>query len=177
MASALFMARTMTLLRDAILKGSKLERVIASANNALYENNHINMFATVFLAILDARSGLLSYVSGGHNPMLIGSRDQGYRFIENPAGMLIGILPERHFEVQTVTLNKGDTLLLYTDGITEAEDEARRLFGNEAFRELVDGLPDEDPRELVHQVLKAISDHAGRHEQSDDITLLAVRYH
>jgi sigma-B regulation protein RsbU (phosphoserine phosphatase) len=176
MPAALFMTRTMTLLRDCIYRGCDLRTLASNVNNSLCENNHTNMFTTAFIAILDVESGELSYVSGGHNPAFIGNGESGFSYLPQPKGMLMGVLEDAPFEVKQHTMQPGETLVLYTDGVTEAEDINKDFFGDENFRRLLDSLPSHDPEHLIHGVRATITEHAGGAPQSDDITLLAVHY-
>lgn len=174
MPAALFMTRAITLLRDAIYRGNKLESIAFNVNNALCVNNDTNMFTTVFIGILNVDNGNLRYVSGGHNPSLLGNRLQGYDYLEQPKGILMGVMEDFSYEVRQASLNPGDTLVLYTDGVTEAENIDQDFFGDETFRELLGSLPDDQPEQLVTELHEAIKSHAGTAPQSDDITVFAI---
>jgi sigma-B regulation protein RsbU (phosphoserine phosphatase) len=176
MPAALFMTRTMTLLRDCIYRGCDLSTLARNVNNSLCENNNTNMFTTAFVAILDVESGELGYISGGHNPALIGSRADGFSYLPQPKGMLLGVMENAPFEVKQYTMKPGETLVLYTDGVTEAEDINKNFFGDNRLRDLVMTLPIEEPEHLIHGVRNTVAYHAGEAPQSDDITLLALHY-
>ena len=176
MPAALFMTRAMTLLRDCIYRGCDLETLANDVNNSLCENNHTNMFTTAFIAILDLESGELSYISGGHNPALIGNRTNGFNYLPQPKGILMGVMPDAPYEVKQHNMRPGQTLVLYTDGVTEAENMNKEFFGDDNFRNLLGTLPSEEPEQLIDGIRRSVADHAGEAPQSDDITVLALHY-
>ena len=176
MPASLFMVRTITLLRDCVFRGCDLGEIASNVNNSLCEGNDSNMFTTVFIAILNIETGELEYISGGHNPILIGNQKNGYEYLEKTKGILMGVMPNAPFTVGKRTMHPGETLVLYTDGVTEAENINKELFGDEPFQKLLGTLPDQHPETLVSVVREILADHAGEAPQSDDITLFALHY-
>ena len=176
MPASLFMVKTITLLRDSVYRGFELAEIASSVNNSLCENNESNMFTTVFIAILNTETGELEYISGGHNPILIGNQSKGYDYLEKTQGILMGVMPDFLFTVGKRMMKPGETLVLYTDGVTEAENTAQELFGDEPFQKLLGTLPAEEPEKLIASVRQILAEHAGKAPQSDDITLLALHY-
>jgi serine phosphatase RsbU (regulator of sigma subunit) len=132
-----------------------------------------NMFATVFFAVLDPASGQLDYANCGHEPALV-IGPGGIRARLEPTSPAVGMMPDVPFGVRSVTLAPGETLLAFTDGVTEARDGAGELLGTERFEALL-AAPATSPRELLERLESAVRDHTGGAPQSDDITLLAAR--
>lgn len=176
MPASLFMVKTITVLRDCIYRGCNLEEIASNVNNSLCEGNESNMFTTAFIAILNIETGELEYVSGGHNPILIGNQKNGYEYLEKTKGILMGVMPNAPYSVGKRLMQPGETLVLYTDGVTEAENVNQELFGDEPFQQLLGTLPEKNPETLITVVRQKLADHAGDAPQSDDITLLALHY-
>lgn len=177
MPAALFMVRTITMLRDTISRtNSKLDKIISHVNNTLCENNHTNMFATLFVACIDLEDGSLEYINAGHNPVYIGNQTNGYRFLQESSGILVGIMNNTPYVSATTQMQNGETIFLYTDGVTEAENSNKNLFGDTRLKKILLTLADTDPVELINGISNAITDFVGDTPQSDDITMLAVHY-
>jgi sigma-B regulation protein RsbU (phosphoserine phosphatase) len=132
-----------------------------------------NMFATVFFGVLDPGSGRLDYANCGHEPAIVLSGG-GVRAHLDPTGPAVGLLPDVQFALADVTLAHGDTLLAFTDGVTEARSAAGELLGPERFEALL-ATPAASVRELLDRVERTVQKHTGGAPQSDDITLLAAR--
>jgi phosphoserine phosphatase RsbU/P len=132
-----------------------------------------NMFATVFFAVLDPASGQLDYANCGHEPTLV-MGPGGIRARLEPTGPAVGMMPDVPFGVRNVTLAPGETLLAFTDGVTEARNAAGELLGSERFEALL-AAPAASVRELLARVETGVQRHTRGAPQSDDITLLAAR--
>jgi serine phosphatase RsbU (regulator of sigma subunit) len=180
--AALFMARVMTLLRsEAMHSGSRTQRqhtleVVASANRQLCRNNHAGYFASVFFGILDVPTGLLTWINAGHPSPALARGSSDFRFVAEPRGVLLGLVAEAHYTVGETALPPGSTLLVYTDGVTEAESPDGGMFGEERLIELLGGSRGSDAEAIVDGAVAALDEFARGHPQSDDLTLLALRY-
>ena len=176
MAAALFMVKTLTLLRAEFHADTPLDVVVTRVNGQLCEANEGAMFVTLFVTVLDLESGLITYIHGGHNPPLLTHRDGRMEFLPLPAGLVAGVQPEATYEVNQRRLEPGDLLVLYSDGITEARNGAGAFYGEARLqRAVAAGLGgfSEDVLEAIHADVQAFVDGV---EQSDDITLLVLRY-
>jgi serine phosphatase RsbU (regulator of sigma subunit) len=171
--SALMMAMARTILRRELHEGSDPAAVIHSTNAALFDDLvRSSLFLTVFCVRFDPATGVLEYANGGHNPPLL-RRASGDAFELDADGAAVGILREVEFERGRLHLGRGDALLLYTDGVTEALSATGEQFGEERLREIFTDMP---PQELVDAVYSAARAHAGvGSSQGDDITLVALR--
>ncbi len=176
--AALYMMVVKTLLKT---EGQRLEepgRILAAVNRILAADNENCMFATVFCAILDYRNGEVAYANAGHNPPVLLRQDQdgpGPGYLTLRPALPLGPAVETRYETFRLQLEPGDTLFLYTDGVTEAKDSAERLFGEERLLQTLATGPRERLRDLVAHVSADVARHAHGVAQSDDITLLAVR--
>lgn len=186
--AALFMVIAKTILKNnAMAAGKEPEnadwaQVIELSNRQLCENNKEKMFVTVFFGVLDLRTGVFSYVSGGHNPPLIGRQEAGgmawdYVHIEK-AGVALGARKKAVFGMNRLTLKPGDMLYLYTDGVTEAMDQEGNLYGVDRLKGKLNqvGTAATSVEEILGAIRVDIDVHANGAEQSDDITMLGVRF-
>jgi serine phosphatase RsbU (regulator of sigma subunit)/anti-sigma regulatory factor (Ser/Thr protein kinase) len=174
-AAALFMARAMTLFRVEAAQSRAPHRILRRVNDKLAENNDRCMFVTVNCGVLDARTGGITYSNAGHGAPLLGNA-AGFRFADVPPGMAIGLMPESVFTSMECRLAPGETFLLYTDGVTEAADTMDREYSEPRLVEELCRIGAGDPRQTVTQLCESVASFSGSAPQSDDITVLAVRY-
>ncbi len=174
--AALFMAVTKTLVKGIAKHDMTPAQTLASVNAELVIDNDSSMFVTVFCAVLNFRTGELAYCSAGHNPPLLLPAGEGPRWLEVPPDFLLGVLEDASYRTTKISLAPGDVLLLYTDGVTEAMNEHKAFFSEGALLDAVGRCVDRSPRALVTQLLEEVKAFAGNEPQSDDITLLALRF-
>ena len=136
------------------------------------EHGEEGMFATMFFGVLDPETGIMAYVNGGHEPVLIVNRS-GVRKSLSSTGPVVGLMPAMEFKIKLVRLEPGDILLGYTDGVTEAMSPQKRLFGKKRFLKML-GNPAPTATRLIDQIKQALFDHIDHAPQFDDITMLAV---
>lgn len=183
--AALFMALFRSLIRavatsphgsheDDALESRVLHAVTVTNDYIARTHGRANMFATLFVAALDPRTGALSYVNGGHEPPRILRAEGGVRATLSPTGPAVGMLPEIPFGVGRAQLHAGETLLVLTDGITESRSPSGALLGDDATDALLSAtIASAD--ELLDRLLNAVHTHAADAAPADDVTLLAVR--
>lgn len=158
--------------RDDAIRGNLLRTVTLANDYIAGTHSRSNMFATVFFGILDTTTGLLYYVNAGHEPPAILTSSGLTRL--QPTGPALGLLPQLEFRVGEAALRPGEALFIWTDGVTEAQDAAGALFGEERLAELlVQGPGSAD--DLIERVLGEVQRFAAGAEQADDITLATVR--
>jgi sigma-B regulation protein RsbU (phosphoserine phosphatase) len=174
--AALLMAVSKTLLRSEATQGYSTGEVLARVNNVLCADNHECMFLTVFCLILNTLTGEAEYCSAGHNPPLFRSNDGSLRFLDASPGLLVGYEENFRWESKELHFKPGDIVFLYTDGVTEAENSKQEQFSEERFRASLSTLQSNDLAEIVSAVRQDIARHTQGHPQSDDITLLALRF-
>lgn len=180
MPAALFMVRSLTQLRiEANRRGgdaaTQIRRIAHRLNEALSANNEAQLFVSVFCAILDTRSGRLAYVNAGHNPPLVAFPGIGYRPLLEPRNPVAGLFDDIEFRTGQIFLPPGSALVLYTDGVVEAENAQRQLYGDDRFVTILDGVGDRDAGATIDAVAADVSRFAAGQPPADDVTLLAVR--
>ncbi|MBQ4403323.1 MAG: serine/threonine-protein phosphatase, partial [Selenomonadaceae bacterium] len=136
------------------------------------------MFITVFLAMLDLETGKLIYVNGGHNPpLLYRDAEKKFSWLNVKRSFVLGAMEEVNFVQQEVQLNHGDILFMYTDGVTEAINEAEEEYGEARLENCLNSIDHQCKLPtLLEGVSKSLAEHVQQAEQSDDITMLAVRF-
>lgn len=173
--AALLMAIAHSLFRTISAHSDQPDRITRELNRSISDNNPDIMFITTFLGVLDLETGLVTYCNAGHNPpILIQSGEAGY--LELADNLLIGVEKDTEYSSRTLQLGDGDTLFLYTDGLTEAENTPKELFGEERALEIAQKLCGASAEEQIKAIQSAVMQFVGDAEQSDDLTLLAIRY-
>ena len=174
--AAMFMAVSKTLLKATALKGIPPDSCLETVNNILVDESMPSMFVTVFYGILDTRNGSFEYCNGGHNPPYLVSKEGEVRMVENRGGVFLGALKNLEYASNVVMLQPGDTLFMYTDGITEAMNKEEQMFGEPRSEESMKNHHAMPLNEMVENVVKDVQSFADGHEQSDDMTCVALRY-
>ncbi|MDO9105892.1 MAG: SpoIIE family protein phosphatase [Methylovulum sp.] len=174
--AALFMVMVKTLIRAMAKHYVHPEQVLAAVNPELCRDNDTAMFVTLFIATLDLGTGVLTYSFGGHNQPLYLSRYGIVSMLQGDSGTALGIMDGVSYTAQTMQLHVGDSLLLYTDGISEAMDIANEAYGEQRMCQLMTGLPGHNAEELVATMIASVNTFTQGAEQSDDITLLALQW-
>ncbi|MBQ9104590.1 MAG: SpoIIE family protein phosphatase [Mailhella sp.] len=176
-SAALFMSMTVTLVRYAMADGLSCAEAMTRINDRLAENNPSCMFVTLFIGLFDPVTGQLDYASGGHCPPFVLPADPAapVRVLTETSGPLVGAMEGMEYTDCHAVLAPGETCLLYTDGVSEAMDEAHALFTEERIATVLDGLRDVPPQGIIEGVLKAVEQHRGTAPQSDDITMLCFK--
>lgn len=175
--SALVMAVTHSLFRSATAHDANPSRIMKALNEASCTGNESNMFVTFFIGVLDLPTGRLRYCNGGHDrPFIINGTD--VRDLPANANLPIGLFSDFEYQVQEEQLPPGAMLFLYTDGITEARNPHRGFYGEERLRQSLErlALSNLSAEQLLKSMNESIRDFENGAEQSDDITMLAIRY-
>jgi len=176
MPAALFMVRTFTSLRLLINNNPGFENVVPSVNNWLAKNNKDMMFASIFAGVLNTRTGLFRYVNGGHNPPFVSLNGGNYKLLPLPKGTLVGIRDQSPFPISKLKLKPGDSILLYTDGITEAMRADRTMFEVGRMRKVLNQGNRGSMKDLVRSLDARVEAFVDRAPQFDDFTIFAIRY-
>lgn len=175
-ASALLMAVCKTLLKITAYKGIPADNILYEVNNILVDESPSNMFVTVFYGVLDTRNGAFEYCNGGHNSPYLISNERTVKQLENVGGLLLGAMKDAEYESNIVMLKPGETIFLYTDGITEAFNKEEEEFNESG---LINSLLTKNPQsvnDIVNNVIKDVQSFSDGAEQSDDITCLALKF-
>lgn len=174
--AALFMAMSMTLLKATAREGLPPERVLAKVNEELSRDNEVNMFVTLFCGILDTSTGELVFANAGHNPPLVLRSPGDVAFLKTVNGLALGVMEGAPYRRESLRLEAGDALLLYTDGVTEAMDPADELFGDQRLHRAAEELAGKPLPEMTAGLLERVTAFAAGAAQSDDITIMAIRF-
>ena len=172
-AAALFMAMTKAVIRDGLLEGESPADVLNHANTRLCESNPEGMFVTVFACVLDPATGEVRYANAGHTPPFVVGGD--VRTLDADPGVLLGLFDDSDLQEASFRLERGESLLIFTDGATEAVSATREFLGEQALRERIAAdVPYEKPARLVDVTCRIVDKHAEGCEQFDDLTLVAL---
>lgn len=175
--ASLVMATIRSLFRSITAHVEHAHEVLIQMNDTFAEQNEQNMFVTLFVGILDLKTGELSYCNAGHNaPLIIRGEKAEVHTMDVHPNLPVGIMPGFEFAEQKLQLAYGDTLFLYTDGLTEAENIRHEQFGEDRMEKGLHSCLALRPREIVDTMDAQVAAFVGDAEQSDDLTLMAVRY-
>jgi sigma-B regulation protein RsbU (phosphoserine phosphatase) len=174
--AALFMAMTKTMIKAAARLLVEPEYILADVNREIARNNPSLTFVTVFLGVLDLNSGNLTYTCAGHNPQLFIGQRGNTVLLGDAQCPAIGLDEAFQYRQASAQLRHKDGLLLFTDGVTEAQNEKNRLFSQEALMNTVALTADVAPKERVMAILSRIREFTGSRPLDDDMTLLALTY-
>ena len=173
--AALFMSATQSMLRAFTHEGILAPEIILSRlNQALSDGNDALMFVTMFCSILNVKTGELRFSNGGHNPPLIIRKNSAVDWLKLPHGMVLGALKESVYLPDACRLEKGDKILIYTDGVTEAMNAPHDLYSEERLIDAVREHADMESEALVRMLFDSVEAFVDGAEASDDITLLAL---
>jgi sigma-B regulation protein RsbU (phosphoserine phosphatase) len=173
--AALFMAVAMTLLRSLARQGYALEDIMRQLNDELLEQNPRGLFVTLQVVMFDLTRRRVDGASAGHHPAIRIAPGRPLQPAFTTSGRVLGLLPAEVIASDTVPLCPGETFLLFTDGVSEAFDVNGELFGDERLHAALQSIEGRSPRETALAVLDAVRRHAAGAQQSDDITIVAVR--
>ncbi|MBQ2830716.1 MAG: SpoIIE family protein phosphatase [Oscillospiraceae bacterium] len=174
--AALFMVIAKTLIKNHAQNGEKPEDVFTNVNNQLCESNDAGMFVTGWMAVLNIRTGELTYANAGHNPPLLRRADGGFEYLHSTPGFVLAGLEGMQYTQSNLTLRSGDALYLYTDGVTEATDLNEQLYGEERLQAVLNANADASLSQLLAAVKADVDAFVGEAPQFDDITMLALRF-
>ena len=173
--AAIFMAVSRTIIRATGLKGIPAAECMNYVNNLLCSESVSSMFVTVFYGILNTSNGDLEYVNAGHNPPFILS-PTGLKTVELTKGTVLGGIEHFNYKSRRMTIDPGDTLYLYTDGVTEAFNSEGNMYGEKRLGNLLKANLRAGHKEIVKITLADVAAFAAGILPSDDITLMAIKY-
>lgn len=175
--AALFMAMTKIMVKTRAMSDPSPASIVTHVNDALSADNDSCMFVTLYLGILNLRDGTLLATNAGHNPPLLKRQNEQFEWLTAQDGPMVGPMPGIAFKESMIQLGPGDELFLYTDGVTEADNRRRELFGNSRLRSVLTESRAVSVVDRLGEVMNAVRAFAGDAPQADDITMLGLRYH
>lgn len=176
--AAFFMSVAQTVIKSvAVDSGSKkTSSIVHRINDELYSNNVHQFFLTLFLGILNIKTGKLSYSNAAHTVSYVLKADGRLDALSETHGLPLGLYREKGYHESRYQMEKGDSLILYTDGVTELLDEHKIQYGQERFKENLVSLKGLQPREMITRIEKSLQQFLGDSAQNDDICILVLRY-
>jgi sigma-B regulation protein RsbU (phosphoserine phosphatase) len=172
--AALFMALTRTILRAVAFSNSDPAHVLVRANEIIAREARSDLFVTVFYGVWDPATERFSYANAGHNPPLLMQPNGNFQTLLGH-GVALGILPEIQMKSHTMSLRPGETLIIYTDGVTEALNEDFDEFGLQRLQVAARTAARQPAAAIIQQITDNIRDHTGQTAQFDDMTLMVIK--
>lgn len=176
MPAALFMMRAFTSLRYLVSNCADLAEVLPALNKSLLKKNDDMMFVSLWVGVLDLKTGILHYANGGHHPPFAALNGKPFETLPLPNGPIVGVVEEAQFEVATLQIEHGDTLFLYTDGLPEAYDMNQVTFDTERIETSLNNLDGSSMKSLVCGMEEEVATFVNGAPTHDDLTMLAFRY-
>lgn len=173
--AALFMMRSKVQLKSLTDTDMPLDKVFIESNNNLCEGNDAGMFVTAWQGQVDLNTGELEYVNAGHNPPLVRKKDGSFEYLRSRAGLVLAGMEGVKYRLNKMEFEAGDTIFLYTDGVTEATNAYNELYGEERLINFLNSREWNSMEEICIEVKKDIDAFVGDAEQFDDITMLALK--
>ncbi len=174
--AAIFMAVSRTLIRATGQKGMPAGECMHYANNLLCNESVSSMFVTVFYGIMNMKTGELEYGNAGHNPPYILKKDGTIEIVPSTGDIILGVFEDQAYKSKTISMNPGDGILLFTDGVTEAFNRADEEYGEERLEKLLLTMKDFSTDKIVNTIIEDVNTFALGVAQSDDITMLSLKY-
>lgn len=173
--AAMFMMNAKTLIKGLVESGHDVDAVFTIANTRLCQYNDTGMFVTAWLGILNLETGKLRYVNAGHNPPAIRKGEGAFELLKSRANLVLAGMDGIRYRSTEITLDPGDEIYLYTDGVTEAQNESRILFGNDRLLQSLNAVREQTVEERCMQVKKDVENFVKDASQFDDMTMLCVK--
>ena len=175
--ASLYMSQIKAIVKVYLQSGNSVDKIAEKANSYLTAGAAKGRyFVTVWVGILDLRTGMLSYTNAGHNPPCLAREGGPYEFLNSRVDFVIGGKPLIKYSENQTRLHPGDRIFLYTDGVTEAKNEEGRFYGDKSMLACLNAHPDAAPSETITALKDALSVYSGNAEQYDDITMLSFLF-
>ena len=174
--AALFMMTAKTIIKELAERGMSVNEIFTIANEKLCENNEADMFVTAWMGILDITTGKMQFANAGHNPPLLKRADGSFEYLKTRAGFVLAGMDGIRYRAGELTLNPGDRLFLYTDGVPEATNTDEKLYGEDRLLSFMNGNADLEATALLPALKANIDEFVGEAPQFDDITMLMFDY-
>lgn|SRR5574344_684011 len=173
--AAMFMMTAKTLIKNLALRRMLPVDIFNYTNQKLCENNEQGFFMTAFFAIIDLKTGQIEYVNAGHNPPLI-SKDNNFEFMNIESNIALGVLDDTIYQSGKLQLKPSESILLYTDGVTEAINDNHEFFGDENLLKILENQALLKSQKIIELISGELKKYSKGCEQADDITMLSFKY-
>ena len=174
--AAMFMMTAKTIIKGLAESGIAVNDIFTKANEKLCENNESGMFVTAWMGILDLTTGNIQFANAGHNPPLLKRADGSFEYLKTRAGFVLAGMEGVRYRAGEITLNPGDRLFLYTDGVPEATNINNKLYGEDRLLSFMNENASVEATRLLPELKKNIDEFVGDAPQFDDITMLMLDY-
>ena len=174
--AALFMMHSKILLKSYTLMKQTPKAALEEVNRQICEHNPEEMFVTVWLGVLDLKTGLFTAANAGHERPAVKQAGEHFELFKDKHGVVVGYMDGVRFKEYELQLTKGAKLFLYTDGVAEATDAHEELFGTDRMIEALRTAEDKSPKEILAAVDAAVDKFVGTAPQFDDLTMLCIEY-
>ncbi|MDO4846416.1 MAG: PP2C family protein-serine/threonine phosphatase, partial [Oscillospiraceae bacterium] len=174
--AALFMMASKILIQNYAIMYGDAKAALEATNRQICQSNREEMFVTVWLGILDIRTGILTAANAGHEYPAVKAAGGKFTLFPDKHGFVIGGMSNMKYKPYELKLEPGAMLFLYTDGVAEATNGENELFGTKRMLEALNAAPDADPEQLLRSVHHAVDDFVGDAEQFDDLTMLCIKF-
>lgn len=175
--AALFMARAKAVIRTRTKMGGTPSEILSDVNNQLCEGNDADLFVTVWLGILELSTGKITASNAGHEYPAVYRKGEGYTLFRTKQSPAVATMPGMRFRASEFTLNPGDNLCIYTDGVAEATNISEELYGTERMLDALNSTEGMTAEEILRTMKKSVDDFTGDAPQFDDITMLSLKYY
>jgi sigma-B regulation protein RsbU (phosphoserine phosphatase) len=175
--AALMMSITRAALRFVAGLGLDMAQAMSRVNDSIAEANSGDMFVTLFIGRLNPATGVMEYCNGGHNPIIVMGPDRHVRFLKAKPNLALGVMEGFRYEAERMQLEHGTRLLLYTDGVTEAERADKEQYGEGRLLAWAGNHSGETTEEaFVEGLYESVKEYTGDNPQNDDITIMSIKY-
>lgn len=174
--AALFMMRSKTMIKNLAEVEEDVGKVFENANNRLCEGNDAEMFVTAWMGELDLNTGILNIANAGHNPPLIMKNNGDFEYLKNRAGLVLAGMEGIKYKSETIQLQPGDKLFLYTDGVTEATNANKELYGEDRLLTTINKNKYNSVKDICNNINEDVAKFVGDAPQFDDITMICLEY-
>ncbi len=173
---SLFMVKALNLVENSVNYAENLSKAVFNLNNLLCNRNNDDLFVSCFIGVLELSTGKFTYINAGHNPPLIKNNKDTFEYLKTEPGLLLAIMENVKYEEYTIQLNKEDMIFLYTDGITEANNNYEKFYGEDNLRNILNKNKDSNLENISDNVQEDVKHVIGDVSQYDDETLLILKY-
>lgn len=174
-SAAFFMSVAQTIIKSQAFH-KEPSGIVYNVNNKLYTTNQHQFFLTLFVGVLNVKTGLLKYCNAAHTPSVLLTKDKKNIELGQSHGMPLGIYKNTEYLNSNIILSEGDTIILFTDGVTDLQNEEKSSFGSERLRQTLQQNPEQNAHDLINRIEKELEEFKGKTKPVDDITILAVKY-
>ncbi len=174
--AALFMMVAKTIMKGAFQNEEDVNFAIKTINNGVCQNNKYNYFVTMLAGIMDLKKEKLILINCGHNPPLIKRKNGDFEYVNIDSNLVLGAMKDVDFDLKEIDFNSGDEIYIYTDGVTEAQNEAEELYGEKRLKEMLNSNKNKPLKEICDSIEEDIKEYSNGIEQSDDITMLNFKF-